>query len=270
MDFWENAKMMSKHGLLLSRSISWGILEGTILGGYSFELWEKCDRNALLDYACAIEKEAIRRGRTSNKSEEILYQKRVYSLPKEWVNPCLINSHRMMHIRLYPMESEMLGMISNALYDGALFYHRDRGLFNPYSGIYTQLAESMIAPRYCCFQPNANKMDERYSSKDRCGQLVTNPDGPSVCSMHDYLLRTTGFCKCKENGTEICGVRIPLGLNYCDIHDDWMYGTTIDEISVADDITVVETEEEFTVTIKKRKKGTSLRSLLPSCFQATE
>lgn len=270
MDFWENAKVLSLQALILSRSISWGILNGTILSGYSFSLWEKCSRDALLSYACELEKEAIRRGRNSSISEQVLNQTRTYTLPSEWVNECLINSHRMMHIRLYPLESEMIGLISNALYDGALFYHRDRGLFNPYNGVYTPLSENMVVPRYCCFQPRANKMNERAPANDRCGHLAQISDGPPVCSMHSYLLNTTGFCKCKEDGDEICGVRIPLGLKYCDVHDDWMYGTTIDELSQCGDITIVENDDEVVVTIQKRKKRSSLRSLIPSCFGKSE
>lgn len=264
INFQENARMLSTDALRISARTAWGILYGDIFSGYSYALWKKTTNEALEEYAVSIEKELLRRGHGTAVPKNILDQARAYTLPDLWKNGCLINSHRMMHMRLYPFESVGIVFETEASYDGAFYYHRTRGLFNPYNGDYTKLDPYMVNPKYCCFHLVHRKPDFSGDDHSKCNRLVTQTDGNAICSIHMAELKVPSTCK-YTRANYACSEKVPQGIKYCPFHEDFVFGDTDDEMTEVSGVTVVENDEEVIVTIKKKKKN-MFRSFLKSCL----
>lgn len=178
-------------------------------------LWEDKD-DLLMAYFKAIETEWRFRSYKSNLPLEAFENHSSYDIPEEWKDQRFIDSHRLMHNRLYKAYYS-----TNEL---QLDTDINQVLLNPYKlaeGILEspELPDFLQNPRYCQYNwrgPN-HICDASDFSRGRCN-LLLKPGQDEVCKNHFRELFLTKKCAHIMKSGHRCYNRCTLEHTFCTVH----------------------------------------------------
>lgn len=218
LDFIENAQLMNYKSLGVSRMNAWRLLSHpefceNPMFDYIKMLWEDKD-DLLMAYFKTIEEEWRSRGYKSNLPLEAFENYDKYEIPQEWKQQKFIDSHRLMHNRLYKAYYSRGG-------DLEIVTEINQVFLNPYKlaeGIYEspELPEFLKNPRYCPGLVYDNSDPSISYNSSTCNFLLKH--GQNLCKRHHHILNETKRCQHININGRKCFDRCSLDQLFCNTH----------------------------------------------------